>query len=710
MNNTIFKNLFFFLIIIIVAITTNVNAESKYLYDVLKNEAESNGLAREYTGEHHDSFTEEPSKKIYHWYAENDNEGNQVLNKNNVIFGNFCWQMIRTTDTGGVKLIYNGEVVNNKCISQNDRTIGANVYNSSNSKSLSAVGYMYNRNYSYYSTENVSNYLYSNTVSYRNGKYYLDENAKALTTEYIIPDHHYTCWNTTGECTTVSYVYAVWKYRKFFYIKLSNGETIFTALENMLYSNDVNKYDSSVKSKIDTWYQNNLTNYGDYLEDTIFCNNRKATDLGFWGETSSGYNNGLVFYEEKDNKLKCYYDTDKFSISNPKAKLKYPIALPTKGELDLLNNKIIREATNYTSYWTMSPYGTGNEGGLVTYNQYGSFNSMFTMYSEHVKPSVSLKPYTKYYRNGDGSSENPYIVKYKESYYKIKVENDSLLGTIKISEDDLSSVLEEKEINVVVKPSYGYYLKKIVIKDSNNNIIEYIKTGNENEYSFIMPDSDIIITPIYEKVKSSVNVEIVNETKDLNVEIEDLTQVEYEKEVKFNVTPIKGYKVSSIRVVDGEDNEIEYSETENKNEYVFIMPASNVTIIPSYEKVSSSVSASDNKNTKELKIEVGDATAVIYEDKVKFTVTPEDGYEVESIEIKDKEGNKIEYRKTDKDNEYEFTMPDTDVVITPVYRKKELTNNITNPKTGNKTIILITILFLIVSTTYIIVRKKKEFS
>ena len=56
------KILLILLIIIMLPIT--VKAESKYLYDVLKNEAENNGLAKEYTGEHHDSFTEEPSKKM----------------------------------------------------------------------------------------------------------------------------------------------------------------------------------------------------------------------------------------------------------------------------------------------------------------------------------------------------------------------------------------------------------------------------------------------------------------------------------------------------------------------------------------------------------------------------------------------------------------------------------------------------------------------
>ncbi|MBQ8132307.1 MAG: hypothetical protein IJ193_07440, partial [Bacilli bacterium] len=69
------------------------------LYNVLKCETENGGLARKYTGEHKDSFTEAASKDIYHWYADNNTNGTAILDKNNVLFAGQCWQMIRTTDT-----------------------------------------------------------------------------------------------------------------------------------------------------------------------------------------------------------------------------------------------------------------------------------------------------------------------------------------------------------------------------------------------------------------------------------------------------------------------------------------------------------------------------------------------------------------------------------------------------------------------------------
>ena len=84
------------------------------LYNVFANEGRIGTYAREYTDSHMDSFLGVGTEKIYHWYAPYGTVGNNnssiILNKHNVIFADHCWQMIRTTDTGGVKMIYNGEV------------------------------------------------------------------------------------------------------------------------------------------------------------------------------------------------------------------------------------------------------------------------------------------------------------------------------------------------------------------------------------------------------------------------------------------------------------------------------------------------------------------------------------------------------------------------------------------------------------------------
>lgn len=88
-------------------------AEKATLYGVLRDEVSNGGVAKEYTGKHQDSVDGSGSSKIYYYTASNDTGGTTVLSKNNVVFAGMCWQMIRTTDTGDVRMIYNGEVDSN---------------------------------------------------------------------------------------------------------------------------------------------------------------------------------------------------------------------------------------------------------------------------------------------------------------------------------------------------------------------------------------------------------------------------------------------------------------------------------------------------------------------------------------------------------------------------------------------------------------------
>ena len=53
-------------------------------------------------------------------------------------------------------------------------------------------------------------------------------------------NHHYTCNNTTGTCSKVRYYYY-----KNYYIELDGAENIQAAVNEMLYNDYVNTYNSS---------------------------------------------------------------------------------------------------------------------------------------------------------------------------------------------------------------------------------------------------------------------------------------------------------------------------------------------------------------------------------------------------------------------------------------------------------------------------------
>jgi hypothetical protein len=375
------------------------------LYDIFQTELQNNsGLVHEYTGEHKDSFSITGNEKIYHWYASSNSEANTILGKWNVLFGGFCWQMYRTTDTGGVRVIYNGVPNNGKCTAMGtDQQIGTSQFNEYYN-SPAYVGYMYNPNtlVSFVANSAVdegSLFGMNVTYDYSNGLYTLTNPGNSYNGAY-----HYSCNNTIGTCSTVRYYY----YNNY-YVELNDGRNARQALNDMLNADNVNLVDSTIKTFVDTWYQNNLITYSNQLEDTIFCNDRSIKTLGGWNPSGGGTSDYLFFRNFSTlYDLKCPNETDQFSLYNNKAHLNYPIGLMTKGEANLLNNSRLLDTD--VNYWYLSPNEfNGNTAKILIVNNVEPYVEKWTSYYEGVRPIISLKPGTKY-RLGNGSKNNPYIV------------------------------------------------------------------------------------------------------------------------------------------------------------------------------------------------------------------------------------------------------------------------------------------------------------
>ena len=112
-------------------------------------------------------------------------------------------------------------------------------------------------------------YMYGNDVTWNGTKYTLidtytstsgwSDDRKTLAKKY-----HYTCFNTTGECTDVYYINYFGSSSTIYYLKLSSGKNIEDVKNEMF----TNTNDSTIKQTIDTWYKNNMTSYTEKLEDT----------------------------------------------------------------------------------------------------------------------------------------------------------------------------------------------------------------------------------------------------------------------------------------------------------------------------------------------------------------------------------------------------------------------------------------------------------
>jgi hypothetical protein len=269
---------------------------------------------------------------------------------------------------------------------------------------------MYNKLYTYKSGTATSGSTYGTGVTY-DGTSYTQTN----TSTTLDATHHYSCNNTTGTCSTVRYYYF-----QNYYIELTGGTTIEEALVEMLSAEDVNKTNSKIKTAVDNWYQSNMTNYTDYIEDTVYCNDRTLQTTGTYKYEKSGWNpNGgkliyylhFVAYRRTTSDLSCSNITDRFSTQNTKAKLTYPVGLLTFDEV--LLGKSSSDSYYLKSgsrYWLSSPADFNYNSPFVHgVSPAGDLPSIFVNLACGVRPALSLRT-DVLYSEGDGSKDNPYII------------------------------------------------------------------------------------------------------------------------------------------------------------------------------------------------------------------------------------------------------------------------------------------------------------
>jgi hypothetical protein len=254
-------------------------------------------------------------------------------------------------------------------------------------------------------------YLFANDVTYANGKYTLSNGIVSVWDVFassnarpILKDAHYTCLNMTGECNTIYYVYGKYDFEAQ-YIELSDGKTIEDVIQESLTDNQKN---STIKTAIDAWYKKNIIDFSDYIDDTIFCYDRSVRVWGGWNK-NNGYLSDVLYFNVKG--FICSNETDRFSVSNPKAQLTYKIGLMTYEEAYSLGISDIRKTAD--GFWLGTPYmmffyGASNSAVFGS----GNFSNGSTMTVDSsslgVRPVISLKP--GYNVSGDGSMENPYII------------------------------------------------------------------------------------------------------------------------------------------------------------------------------------------------------------------------------------------------------------------------------------------------------------
>ena len=124
--------------------------------------------------------------------------------------------------------------------------------------------------------------------------------------------------------------------------------------------------------------------------------------------------------------------------------------------------------------------------------------------------------------------------------------------------------------------------------------------------------------------------------------------------VSFVATPATGYVVDTVTVMNGSTA---ISTTNSGNTYTFTMPSANVSVTATFKKATYTITANATDCTV-----TGLTSPAEYGSTVSFTVTPDTGYALKTLTVK--QGTTTVSVTDSGNNSYSFTMPAGNVTIT----------------------------------------------
>jgi uncharacterized repeat protein (TIGR02543 family) len=444
-------------------------ATARSLYLTVKAAAEDEEYADAdiYTGDVTDTLGDTINTDIYYYKNQNPD--------NNVIFGGYCWQIVRTTSTGGVKMIYNGEVIDGKCTETEGakRTIGNSAFNDDYGNIF--PGYMVSDRISMNRDVPTENTKFGSSFTYENGTYTLVDVVNSRD-----DDHRFSCTNEQTSCDALRYF---------------TGDTPLVEIKDVATAEEAtnalrdNKVDSRAKSRIDNWYRNKLTPYTSFLEDAVYCNNRNMNS------STTALNYSIDFTENVSNEvnLTCSNIKDRMTTSNNVAKLTYPVGLITKPEALIgksQENTYQASSDDYylnigTRYWMLTPVGVSHAGFSAYMNIMGTDGKINYGYASAnyaevgLRPAITLKDNTMF-DYGDGSKENPYYI-------------NTHIEVVKVTFDENKADNAADEIIVKKGQTIG---SLPIVTRRGYNLRGWFIDGNENkqltEESIINTDTTVV--------------------------------------------------------------------------------------------------------------------------------------------------------------------------------------------------------------------------
>lgn len=234
-----------------------------------------------------------------------------------------------------------------------------------------------------------------------------------------------------------------------------------------------------------------------------------------------------------------------------------------------------------------------------------------------------------------------------EKLYTITLNNNSAHGTVALPESKTQFV-EQEQIILEVNAESGYRLDRVEVTDSEE------KTTSHNGDRFMMPASDITVTPVFVKVyKIGVSM-----TPGGSVKL-SRTTAQTGDEVTFTVTPHAGYEMDGAPSITGLDRD--YS-TNPDGSYTFTMEDKDVTISVAFKKVAYAITVTQPAHGK---VSTEPEAMAAAGTPVTLTAVPDEGYELVGYTVTKDGGGAVTVTNG------QFVMPASAVTVSATFKLKQ---------------------------------------
>lgn len=400
----------------------------------------------------------------------------------------------------------------------------------------------------------------------------------------------------------------------------------------------------------DETYFNSWNDYLNYLYQNGYIDAN-----GNWIHGNGNY------YEDGDYYIDYSYDNTKGYVSGPK----------WADQGDFVSFSVMPKSgyeVDTISVWSYGNYETVSSG------------TSFWMPNSNVTVYITFKQTDNVWNNGD---------------YSLSCTVDPWRGATATFYDvnnySIASADAGDSVTLVITAADGYKIDS-VWSDYFYNVTSdspWYYDGTYFTYSFTMPATNV---GFYADLTSEGEYDISTTTSGYYGTITvsgGITSADKGDIVSFTVSPYNNYIVEDVTVyADNWGTVTVYRDEKNWNSYYFYMPDSDVEIHATYTNDYHEITMDVGRNgTAVPQAQPSGYFGYVYYgidgDSIYIDVTPDKGYQVKSITATDELGRRVSVYEAVKENQYYFTMPESDVTISVEFSYRILTNPFTDVKTGD---------------------------